>query len=48
MHGRKIFTYKYGLYGVVSFALAGHEPLAKKTITDCDEIIREPGIRYNG
>ena len=38
--GRKIFTHKYD-FGVVSFALAGHEPFAKKAITDSDELIKE-------
>jgi 20S proteasome alpha/beta subunit len=39
VHGRKIFTHKYPA-GVVSFAIAGHELLAKKTVQDCDDIVR--------
>ncbi len=43
VYGRKIFTFKYDI-GVVSFALAGHEPFAKKAISDADEAIKDnPG-----
>src|SRR5690242_20519606 len=37
-HGRKIFTHPLD-HGVVSFALAGHEPFAKKAIEDCKSFL---------
>lgn len=37
--GKKIFTYKFQC-GTISFALAGHEPFAKKAITESGEAIR--------
>jgi 20S proteasome alpha/beta subunit len=40
IHGKKIFTHRFHT-GVVTFALAGHEPFAKKAINDSCEAIRE-------